>query len=127
MDRPTLHPESIIDNAGASALIGCPLWTQPVQTATGSLSGSVTVLTTTPAGMATVRILSGSLRVISRDSARRLGPRGQMYLDNGQLLACRLARVEASDQQLLEVMTDFWENHSHALGSTFAPLLVRHQ
>jgi uncharacterized protein (DUF1800 family) len=32
------------------------------------------------------------------------------------LLACRLARVEASDQQLLEVMTDFWQNHFSVFG-----------
>jgi uncharacterized protein (DUF1800 family) len=34
-----------------------------------------------------------------------------MYQENAQLLAGRLTRAETSDQQLLEVMTDFWENH----------------
>jgi uncharacterized protein (DUF1800 family) len=53
----------------------------------------------------------GPLMLMKRDSARKLGPRGQRFIDNGQLIACRLARVEASERQLIEVMTDFWLNH----------------
>jgi uncharacterized protein (DUF1800 family) len=107
-----LHPENIEDRAGVAALSGCPMWTSPPQvpqqpvtsTGTATVAGRVT-------GQLVIRVGFGGFRLITRDSARRLGTRGQTFLDNGQLLACRLARVEASELQLLEVMTDFWENH----------------
>src|SRR6185369_8662581 len=40
-----------------------------------------------------------------------------LLLENGQLFAGRLTRAEASEQQLVEVMTDFWENHFFVSGS----------
>jgi uncharacterized protein (DUF1800 family) len=109
-----LQPETLADSAGTWALKGCDMWTAPVQPAPdGDLRVQIN-------GVQVVRVLAasgGPLLLVRRDSARKLGPRGQRFLDNGQLVGCRLARVEASERQLLEVMTDFWHIHFsiHAL------------
>ncbi|MGH7467153.1 MAG: DUF1800 domain-containing protein [Longimicrobiales bacterium] len=102
-----LHPETIKDSAGAAALVGCPLWADT----TGPAAQGTLMQVRGPNGVQMIRVSIGSLRLMKRDSARKLGPRGQTFLDNGQLIACRLARVEASERQLLEVLTDFWLNH----------------
>jgi hypothetical protein len=49
--------------------------------------------------------------IVTRDSASRAGFLGKYFLSAGQFFACRLARVETSEQQLVEVLTDFWGNH----------------
>jgi uncharacterized protein (DUF1800 family) len=95
-----LRPESIVDQSGTRALAGCQLWTLPFDSARS-------------------RMTHGAFILISRDSARRLRY-PQTYLANAQLVACRLARIEASDHQLLEVMTNFWENHFSVYGRTLA-------
>jgi uncharacterized protein (DUF1800 family) len=114
-----LNPKSVMDSAAITALKGCDSWIDPVQTVAARMSGGVTVTAQTgPNGerMMRVFIIGSPLQVIPRDSARRLGTRGSIFLENGQLFACRLARVEYSDRQLLEVMTDFWENHFYVSG-----------
>jgi uncharacterized protein (DUF1800 family) len=108
-----LRPESIDDSSGTRALNGCPLWTDPVESSLAAIAAPVTIVITQPNGtMLNARVGPGiPFSVLTRDSARAAGPLSPVYLANGQLLGCRLARVEASEQQLLEVMTDFWENH----------------
>ena len=115
-----LRPESIVDSAGLRALDGCPIWTEPVEDALLSVVGRIgTALTMTGNDgvmRQVVRIaVSPTLLLIPRDSALRLRS-PDTYLANNQLIACRLARVEFSEQQLLEVMTNFWENHVSVYG-----------
>src|SRR5512145_2274532 len=106
-----LRADSSIDREAAIALDGCWPWTAPVAGVIAELSGPVT-LTLPPSTSNGSRIVvaGGMPPLVTRDSARRART-GAVLLDNGQLVACRLARVEASNKQLLEVMTDFWENH----------------
>jgi uncharacterized protein (DUF1800 family) len=63
----------------------------------------------------------GSLRVVPRHSilspkagdvpARLRASQRILYSQNAQAQTGRLTRAETSEQQLLEVMSDFWENH----------------
>jgi uncharacterized protein (DUF1800 family) len=118
-----LRPESTLDSAGTAALRGCELWTMPVPEALARLPVGRRIPLAgddvSPDGRSmTVRrfaIIDGLGPIVTRESAYA-SPVGGASLDAGQLLACRLARVEASDQQLLEVMTDFWENHFSLFG-----------
>jgi uncharacterized protein (DUF1800 family) len=109
-----LRPESIVDAAGGAAQLGCSLWTPTSETRAVVASETATGKMGTRVRAILVR--GFGVRVVSRDSARRAGPLGQMFLENGQLLACRIARVEASDRRLLQVMTDFWQNHFSVFG-----------
>ena len=120
-----LRPESIDDSAGAAALAGCPYWTTPIETA---LATPPIVSQTAPAMagaeqrimlVRSVRVvLTRGVSVTRRDTSSRRAIRNPGPVTNNQLVACRLARVEASDQQLLEVMTDFWQNHFSIYGAT---------
>ncbi len=94
-----LNPETINDTAKANALNGCQLWTLPLEEARELI------------------LRSPGFRLITRDSARKLRGGSAVLADN-QLIGCRLARMESSDQQLLEVMTNFWENHFSVYGRT---------
>jgi uncharacterized protein (DUF1800 family) len=117
-----LHPESIADSAGTAALSGCAFWTQPIDSI-GSGPGQRVVQIRMADGIRSVLLSGNSLRLVTRDSARRAGARGAQFLENGQVIACRLARVEKSDRQLLEVMTDFWQNHF----SIYSPKVPRRE
>jgi uncharacterized protein (DUF1800 family) len=112
-----LASDSIVDRAGTKALDGCWPWLDPLASVTNTMA-SPTSYSMSSGGGGVVRVLIGGgfTGLISRDSALRAGPRGAVFLDNAQLIGCRLARVEASDQQLVEVMTDFWENHFSVYG-----------
>jgi uncharacterized protein (DUF1800 family) len=109
-----LQPPPTLDSRAAAALSRCPFWTEPVDAAVGKMSGTVTY----SSGNRTVRITSIGLRLISRDSAKRIGPQSALYDESIQFVACRFARLEASEQQLLEVMGDFWHNHFSIYGPT---------
>jgi uncharacterized protein (DUF1800 family) len=123
-----LRPESIDDKRAAAALAGCPHWIEPIDSAMAMLPGALrTTVVANPKSsdtlrayikMTRVRIAAGrGVTVSKRDTAARLlTPDG--YVSNNYLIACRLARAEASEQQLLEVMTDFWENHFSIYGAT---------
>jgi uncharacterized protein (DUF1800 family) len=122
-----LKPEAIVDSSGARALKGCGVWTDPLETAVAALSGPVSVSMATRNGGTTMTrvtvVAGGFMGLITRDSAKRAmasgvngNPFAGVSLENAQLIGCRLARVEASDQQLVEVMTDFWENHFSLFG-----------
>jgi uncharacterized protein (DUF1800 family) len=115
-----LRPESVVDTAAAKALVGCHVWTEPVDSATARVSGMLAFYTRSSDTLraAMVRILLGGLTVIRRDSLRNAGMSLGGGMDNNQLLACRLTRLETSDQQLLEVMTDFWQNHFSIYGNS---------
>ena len=115
-----LRAESTLDSAAMRALDGCPIWTEPVEDALLSANGrnASVVMTSGNDGVMrqVVRVaISPALLLIPRDSAMRLRSPGN-YLANSQLIGCRLARVEFSEQQLLEVMTNFWENHFSVYG-----------
>ena len=121
-----LRPESIADSIGLAALEGCRHWTAPVDSIAALMGSGLVTLEVAPRPSDTLRMAimrfnvaaMPTVPVITRDSARRMtASRGQMFIDNGQLLACRLARVEASEQQLLEVLTDFWLNHFSISGT----------
>ena len=117
-----LEPDTSLDRSARTALKGCWAWLDSVPSVVAQMSVSpryTTISTpamTTSNGMIAGRVIAFSvatnfLGLLPRDSARRMSGFGAAYLDNGQLIACRLARLEATDHQLLEVMTDFWENH----------------
>ncbi len=117
-----LDPESIADSAGAQALIGCPFWTDPV-----NMAGQVEVVSLprspgsmgVAAGPATLSFISGNRSEHAGDFPRQRSPTRHIrrrYLPASQLVAGRLTRAEFGDQQVLEVMTDFWENHFSGSG-----------
>jgi uncharacterized protein (DUF1800 family) len=110
-----LYPDSLDDRGARAALAGCRFWTDPVSSVAAELSSPISLTTETmvagSARRATVFLAPGFFPLAMRDSARRNERFGSALLSNGQLVACRLARVEASERQLAEVMTDFWQNH----------------
>ena len=110
-----LQPSPLLDSRATAALSECPFWTDPVQTAVQRMSSTVTY--STP--RSTVRIISIGLRLVSLDSARRIAPHlAPLYDESIRFVGCRFARLEASEQQLLEVMGDFWHNHFSIYGPT---------
>jgi uncharacterized protein (DUF1800 family) len=118
-----LRPESIVDSAGAKALVGCEAWTDPVEVAAAQVGGFPATVTRSSDTLRALMIripllIGGSLAVTRRDSVRPALLRQSTAMNNNQLLACRLTRLEASDRQLLEVMTDFWQNHFSIYGNS---------
>jgi uncharacterized protein (DUF1800 family) len=109
-----------LDSAGRFAQRDCPTWLRTTPPALSSMNMSSSG-PTAAAGGTSVSTGSGTMKTffsffasmappMLRDSARnRAG--GEAFLQTGQFFACRLARVEATEQQLVEVMTDFWGNH----------------
>src|SRR5262249_6153429 len=98
----------------AKALVGCPFWTDPVARVAQDLAGPIIERSQRPGQSGTMVMMltiSRGVQVVKRDSAIRSERFGSELLANGQMLAGRLTRAESSDQQLIEVMTDFWENH----------------
>jgi uncharacterized protein (DUF1800 family) len=137
-----LNPESFADTGASSALAGCPFWTNPIETAltvqpepprpaaptapATTTTGAAAASGTAPGAAANMLMhvqlrapifLTRGVTVTRRDTSRRV-VRSSSTVSNNRLVACRLARVEASDQQLLEVMTNFWENHFSISGAT---------
>jgi uncharacterized protein (DUF1800 family) len=109
-----LRGEQIQDVSAAKALVGCSFWTDPVARVAQDLAGAVIERSQRPGPSGTMMItfaISRGVQVVKRDSALRSERFGSALLANGQMLAGRLTRAESSDQQLIEVMTDFWENH----------------
>jgi uncharacterized protein (DUF1800 family) len=108
-----LAADGTLDSAATKALDGCPLFTEPVLTAVARLSGPESFQSSTMGSMRVSSIFApGFLGLITRDSiARMTSVTAGLFEANAQLIACRLARVESTEQQLLEVMTDFWLNH----------------
>jgi uncharacterized protein (DUF1800 family) len=116
-----LRARPALDSAGTAALAGCPIWlsTAPpsVASMTTRITETMTVATsaagtpTLPSARSRTLILVGMIPPILRDSARKSGGVAATYIASGRFLACRVARAERSDQQLVEVMTDFWGNH----------------
>ena len=117
-----LRADTALDASAITALNGCDLFTEPVATAVARLSGVETF-------SMTMTEMDGSRRMsrvsfvnsgffaplVASDSIARMNGGatgiGAVYVANNQLMACRLTRVESSENQLLEVMTDFWHNH----------------
>jgi uncharacterized protein (DUF1800 family) len=109
-----LRGEQIQDVSAAKALVGCALWTDPVARVAQDLAGPIIERSQRPGpsgAMMTTLSISRGVQVVKRDSALRSERFVSELLANGQMLAGRLTRAESSDQQLIEVMTDFWENH----------------
>jgi uncharacterized protein (DUF1800 family) len=111
-----LRGEHINDASAAKALVGCAFWTDPVANVVQQLAGPVISRSERPSpngsGVMVMTVaISNGVQVVKRDSARRNERFSSALLETGQLLAGRLTRAESSDQQLIEVMTDFWENH----------------
>lgn len=127
-----LRGDTALDGATVAALSAFPAWTRPVAIAAGELSGSVQLTSNASSGngmqkMSIVVSNGGSFRVVPRDSSPPVDAAARveallwpLYRENARLLAGRLTRAQTSEQQLLEVMTDFWENH-FSVFSTRAP------
>ena len=98
-----LHPSAINDNALDEVLAGMTAWNQPV---TGLASiANAPKLAATP------------LNTLLKDSVAR-AQLGQLKFQllqatsvTDNFYAGRVARAQLSERQLLEVVTDFWENH----------------
>ena len=117
-----LRAEPVLDSAAVRALDGCMEWTDPVETVAGGLTGSMVLMTRSGnAAQGIVIVTNGVATVVPRDTARNVVLRFVgARIDNNQLFACRLTRLEMSDHQLLEVMTDFWQNHFSISGNSLA-------
>jgi uncharacterized protein (DUF1800 family) len=107
--------DTTLDSTAVAVLGANNDWVAPVVHVAADLSAPVglKIPSMTSGGGLVTRVLllgSGSLRVVRRDS---IAPEPQATLDrqNSRVLTGRLMRSEKSQQQVREVMTDFWENH----------------
>lgn len=113
-----LKPDAIADSGVVLALSGLPPWSAPVA-ALDSVMSMRGVLVNTP-----VRINGNSVTLDS--TARRMGMDSLAKMLRTQLVRVRfliggpgadlfaagkIVRAQESERQLLEVITDFWENH----------------
>ena len=98
-----LNPESIPDSALDRALASLPDWRQP--------ASQVGALSTAPAYIANM-----PMAALMKDSAAK-AKLAQIRIvlasaaTTDLFYAGKIAHAEASNRQLLEVVTDFWENH----------------
>jgi uncharacterized protein (DUF1800 family) len=99
-----LHPESIPDSAVTVALAAIPAWNRPSNEIT-QLSAFQTRLGTTT--MAMLVKDSGAVAALKQATVR-LVSLGSL---NDMLYSGKIVRAQMSEQQLLEVISDFWENH----------------
>jgi uncharacterized protein (DUF1800 family) len=109
-----LRADTALDATTLSALASHTEWTDPIFVSTGEAPRLAPVEMTLPNGTAYMsRVFvsaGGSLRVLKSDSVVP-EPRASTYRYNRHVLGGRLVRAEVSDWQVLEMMTDFWENH----------------
>ena len=98
-----LHPWTINDNALEEVLASLPAWNQPT-----ARLGNVDF---------SPRIAATPLPTLMKDTAAR-AKIAQITIKvlqatsvNDNFYAGRVARAQLSDRQLLEVVSDFWENH----------------
>jgi uncharacterized protein (DUF1800 family) len=100
-----LHPERIDDSAMDQMLARYPLLQQDQTELAAQYAEQVR------------QFQLAKRDTASRDSAQALNPSGLEAIRRshaqlvGELQSERVARAVGSDRQLLEVMTDFWENH----------------
>ena len=103
-----LHPESIPDSALTAVLASIVPWSAhpygpaTALTATKALAATpVAVLAKDTAAMAQLRRVQVQLIAVARTLTNY----------NDQLYAGKIAHAQMGERQLLEVVTDFWENH----------------
>jgi len=98
-----LRPETIRDSAATVALASIPAWNRPASEV--SQPAASQALSIVP--MAKLMKDSGAV-VALKQATVRLVALGSL---NDMLYAGKIVRAQTSEQQLLEVISDFWENH----------------
>src|ERR1019366_161302 len=104
-----LHPESIADSAADAALAKLPVWNASVQTLV-QLNPPQDIFVNSlrqERGIAT----GAQFTQTREDSVTLKTINDRTNVLYGQIIAGRVIRAQVSERQLLEVMTDFWENH----------------
>ncbi len=105
-----LHPEWIVDSAVTIALRPIPSWSQPTTNVAALTSVKPTPLPATAVtGFATIAARDSGLRAtMAKINALRVF---LVTTPADQLAAGKIIRAQLSERQLLEVISDFWENH----------------
>jgi uncharacterized protein (DUF1800 family) len=122
-----LRSGSALDSATVAALAGYPTWIDPLDRVLRQLAPMVQITArigrvdaSGRQAMMRVSIVNPFLGVVSSDSLDRLAADTTESVESAlvpsfrevnRLMTGRLMRMERSDAQLREVMTDFWANH----------------
>ncbi|HEV8409545.1 MAG TPA: DUF1800 domain-containing protein [Gemmatimonadaceae bacterium] len=104
-----LAPESVNDATLESVLLGLPVWTMSVKTLVDSFPPQDVYLRKLRAARGLAP--NAQLQLTADDSAamKTANDRANMYFN--QFQAAKVVRAQMSERQLVEVLTDFWENH----------------
>jgi uncharacterized protein (DUF1800 family) len=104
-----LSPDGIADVALEGVLQGLPVWSMPLKVLTDSFPPQDVYLRK-------LRIVRGlapaaQFQLTPDDSAafKAMNDRGNRYFN--QFQAAKVVRAQMSERQLVETLTDFWENH----------------
>jgi uncharacterized protein (DUF1800 family) len=104
-----LSPDGIADVALEGVLQGLPVWSMPLKVLTDSFPPQDVYIRR-------LRIVRGlapasQLQLTPDDSAafKAMNDRGNQYFN--QFQAAKVVRAQMSERQLVETLTDFWENH----------------
>ena len=105
-----LRPESIADSVVVVALASVPAWNQPaIEVAAMPPTPSAQEFATIPlATLMKDSAMSARLKAISASVAANLAASRGL---NDSFFAGKIIRAQVSERQLLEVVSDFWENH----------------
>jgi uncharacterized protein (DUF1800 family) len=99
-----LRPESIPDSGVVVALASIPPWAQPTQ--------NIAALTAPPRPYASVPMTTLMKDTAARAALTRLAATLVVFGNPNDLFAAgKVVRAQTSERQLLEVVSDFWENH----------------
>jgi hypothetical protein len=99
-----LHPESIGDSTVVVALAGIPPWSKP--------TANVASLTAPLRPYASMPMTALMKDTAARAALFRVGyALISLGAPNDLFAAGKIVRAQVSERQLLEVMSDFWENH----------------
>ena len=104
-----LSPDGIADVALEGVLQGLPVWSMPLKVLTDSFPPQDVYIRK-------LRIVRGlapnaQLQLTPADSIalKAMNDRGNQYFN--QFQAAKVVRAQMSERQLVETLTDFWENH----------------
>jgi uncharacterized protein (DUF1800 family) len=104
-----LAPEGISDAALDGVLQGLPVWSMQVKTLTDSFPPQDVYIR----NLRTARGLPPNAQlVLTPDDSiamKAMNDRGNQYFN--QFQAAKVMRAQMSERELVEVLTDFWENH----------------
>ena len=104
-----LHPRDVRDDAFEAVLSNFPVWSE----STAALVGLYPPQDIFIRNLRRARGLADNapITLTADDSAALKALNDKANARYNQFLAAKVARAQLSERQLLEVMTDFWENH----------------